>query len=94
MEMINEERIDEAVIENLSQRVAEQQAEIERLEVSLRSVEQSRDASGRMLKAAEAKLATVREALDALRKCRVVIEETLEAVFDTLSSLTPKADHD
>jgi 3-hydroxyacyl-CoA dehydrogenase len=97
--MINDDTIDSAVIENLSQRVAEQQAEIERLTAKIerayeKGVEEGYVAIKYRAEAAEAKLATMREGLDALRKCRVVIEETLEAVFDTLSALTPKADHD
>jgi uncharacterized coiled-coil protein SlyX len=92
--MINDDTIDSAVIENLSKAVEEKQAEIESLTAKLGIMEGFYKVAMDRTEAAEAKLATMREGLDALRKCRVVIEETLEAVFDTLSSLTPKADHD
>jgi uncharacterized protein (DUF2342 family) len=92
--MINDDTIDSAVIENLSKAVEEKQAEIESLTAKLGIMEGFYKVAMDRAEAAEAKLATMREGLDALRKCRVVIEETLEAVFDTLSALTPKADHD
>jgi uncharacterized protein (DUF2342 family) len=92
--MINDDTIDSAVIENLSKAVEEKQAEIESLTAKLGIMEGFYKVAMDRTEAAEAKLATMREGLDALRKCRVVIEETLEAVFDTLSALTPKADHD